>query len=246
MDIAIDQTSQVPLHAQVEKMLRLMIREPIYQKGKLLPPETELAMRLGISRSTLRAGIDKLVYEGLLIRKRGHGTRVVPPGTRTSRLELWESFTREMAAQGVTVQTFCLRYGLRSAPAEVAEAFSIDRGTRIYALERHRGFEGKRVVHFLSWFHPRLNLTGKEDFSRPLYEVLDEACHVYPQYSHERITAVAAGKKLAKALDVAAGAPLLRRERNVTDPGDRPIEFAINHYRTDRFEYTIDIKRGTA
>ncbi|QNN24089.1 GntR family transcriptional regulator [Planctomycetales bacterium ZRK34] len=245
MTLSIDPGHSVPLHAQVESLLRTMIREPAYRKGKLLPPETELAMRLGISRSTLRAGIERLVNEGLLVRKRGHGTRVVPPGTHSSRMESWESFTREMAAQGVAVQTFTTQYELRRAPAVVADAFEIKRNTRIYVLERVRGFEDKRVVHFLSWFHPRLKLTGDEDFARPLYEVLESTCCVRAQHSHECITAVAADDVLAGALEVPVGAPLLKRERRVTDPGDRPIEYAINHYRCDRFEYTIDITRKT-
>ena len=241
MNLAIDPTDSRPLHAQVETLLRAMIREPAYQKGKLLPSETSLALRLGISRSTLRTGFDKLVNEGLLTRKRGQGTRVVPAGTRRSRMEAWESFTREMALQGVTVQTFSSRYGLRRVPGGVADALGIDRGARVWVLERVRGFDDERVVHFRSWFHPRLKLTGQEDFSRPLYEVLQQECHVHATHSHEAITAVAADAKLAAALKVVPGAPLLKRQRRVSDPGDRPIELALNHYRCDRFEYTVDI-----
>jgi GntR family transcriptional regulator len=243
MNLSIDPTRSVPLHAQVESLLRTMIREPVYRNGKLRPPETELAMRLGISRNTLRAGIGRLVQEGLLTRKRGRGTRVAPLGARSSRMESWESFTREMASQGIEVQTFSMRYGLRRAPAAVAEAFGIQRGARVYALQRVRGFDHKPVVHFLSWFHPRLNLTGDEEFSRPLYDVLEQVCHVRAQHSHERITAIAADMAMVEALDVVPGTPLLKRERRVTDPGDRPIEYAVNHYRCDRFEYTVDITR---
>lgn len=243
MKLSVNPASQIPLHRQVEILLRSMIRQPAYRKGKLLPPETELATRLGISRNTLRAGIDKLVYEGLLIRKRGFGTRVVFSGTKTSRMESWVSFSREMAGQGVEVQTFSKRFSLRPAPLFVAEAFGIPHGTRVYAFERVRGFDGKPVVHFMSWFHPRLKMSGDDDLTRPLYDLLEEKYHVRAEHSHERITAVPADKSLAKTLQVTPGTPLLRRERRVTDPGDRPIEHSVNHYLSDKFEYTIDIKR---
>ena len=72
----IDQKSAVPLHAQVRELLRAFIRKPEYQGGALLPDEVTLANRLGVSRGTLRAGIAKLVDEGLLERKAGRGTRV--------------------------------------------------------------------------------------------------------------------------------------------------------------------------
>lgn len=246
MRLSVDPDSQVPLHAQVADLLRSMIRKQEYRNGKLLPAETELAMHLGISRNTLRAGMEKLVSEGLLVRKAGHGTRVAPARARTSRMESWESFTREMAAQGIAVQDFASRYELRRAPAVVLETFALSRGTPVLALERVRGFEDAPVVHFLSWFHPRLGLTGKELFDRPLYDVLEEACAVRPAHSHERITAVSAEKSMAGFLGVTIGMPLLRRERRVTDAGGRLIEFAVNHYRTDRFEYTVDIERTKA
>lgn len=246
MKLSVDPTSSTPLHVQVEALLSSMIRRTAYRDGKLLPPETELAMKLGISRNTVRAGIDKLVNQGLLVRKAGLGTRVVRPEARTSKMESWESFTREMASQGVEVETFSHKFGLRVAPVYVTKAFGQPRNVRLYRLERVRGFDGKPVVHFCSWFHPRLNLEGNEEFSQPLYDVLAIKCHVQPERSQEQITAVAANKTLAMALDVDLDMPLLRRVRLVTDSGERPIEYAVNHYRTDNFEYTVDIKRKGA
>lgn len=243
MNFAVDPGSPVPLHHQVEQVLAALLQRPGYRDGKLLPPETELAMRLGVSRSTLRAGMDKLVTKGLLVRRRGHGTRVAPPSARTSRMESWESFTREMARQGITVETFSCRYRLTAPPGDAVAALATDPRRRVYELERVRGFDGKPVVHFHSWFHPRLNLKGTEDLSLPLYEMLEAACHVRPQHSHERLTAVAANAALSRALRVRPGTPLLRRERRVTDPGGRPVEYAVNHYRSDCFNYLIDIER---
>ncbi len=244
MNLRLDHNSPVPLHAQVEEMLRAMIREPAYRQGKLLPPEEELAKRLGISRSTLRAGINRLVYEGLLVRRRGHGTTVAASDIRTSRMEAWDSFTREMEAQGHKVETFDLKVSRKRASADTRKALELKAGSSVFVLERTKGFGGNPVVHFLSCFHPRLGLTGNEDFTRPLYEVLSDHAHVVPEHSHEILSAVAADRRMAGALRVDEGAPLLRRERHVTDPGKRPVEFAVNHYRSDLFRYTLDIKRS--
>lgn len=67
---AIDHKSPIPLHAQAEQLLRNMISEEEYQNGKVFPNEIELAKVLAISRSTLRQAINKLVFEGLLVRKK--------------------------------------------------------------------------------------------------------------------------------------------------------------------------------
>ena len=63
------------MHKQAESFLRDLISSDEY-KGKMLPNEIELAEQLKISRNTLRQAINKLVSEGLLIRKKGVGTRV--------------------------------------------------------------------------------------------------------------------------------------------------------------------------
>lgn len=244
MKLTLDPRSRAPLHAQVEALIRSLLSEPQYQDGKLLPPEKEIASRLGVSRSTVRAGLDRLVQQGMIVRQAGRGTQVVAEHLRTSRMESWESFTREMAAKGVEVVTFCQQYGWRSATANVAEALGIERGRKVLSLRRVRGFDGKRIVHFRSWFHPCLGLRGDEDFSRPLYDVLAEASCLRPERSQELIAAIAATPSLARALAVASGTPLLERRRRVTDARERPIEYAVNHYVTTDFAYAIDVRRG--
>ena len=70
MKFTIDHKSPVPLHAQVELLLRELIELEEYQNGKVLPSEVEISNRLAISRSTVRQAIKKLVFEGLLVRKK--------------------------------------------------------------------------------------------------------------------------------------------------------------------------------
>lgn len=76
----IDPNSSKPLHLQAEEILRRLIEENDYKNGKLLPSETDMSKQLNISRNTLRQAINKLVIEGLLIRKKGVGTKVAPKG----------------------------------------------------------------------------------------------------------------------------------------------------------------------
>ena len=47
MYVQIDHNSALPLHAQVEQLLRELINEPEYKAGKFLPNEVDLAKRLG-------------------------------------------------------------------------------------------------------------------------------------------------------------------------------------------------------
>ena len=240
--IAIDHKSALPLHLQVEGMLRKLIEQPEYQNGKLLPNEVFIAKRLGISRNTVRQAANKLVHERLLVRKKGVGTKVAK-NTITTRLNKWTSFTHEMDEKGVVFKNYTVKVSFVLPDKEIRQLFNIAEGVKVIKLERLRGLNKGPVVYFISYFHPRIGLTEKEDFSKPLYETLERDHHVTVAVSKEGISAILANKKLAEKLNIEEGDPILFRKRVVCDPGDRPIEYNLGYYRADSFTYTIDIAR---
>jgi GntR family transcriptional regulator len=74
-DFTIDHNSKLPLHVQVEELFRKLIKMEVYKKGALLPKEVDLA-NLWEFQNTIRQATNKLENEGLIIRKKGIGTRV--------------------------------------------------------------------------------------------------------------------------------------------------------------------------
>lgn len=238
----IDHKSVLPLHVQVEEMLRKLIEQPEYQNGKLLPNEVLIAKKLGISRNTVRQATNKLVYERLLVRKKGVGTKVAKNNI-TTKLNKWTSFTHEMDEKGVVFRNYTVKVSSVVPDKEIRQLFNIAEGIKVIRLERLRGLDKGPVVYFISYFHPRVGLTEKEDFSKPLYEKLEKDHHVTVAVSKEGISAILANKKLADKLNIRVGDPILFRKRVVCDPGDRPIEYNLGYYRADSFTYTIDIAR---
>ena len=240
--LSLDHQSPVPLRAQVEALLREMIRQPEYQNGALLPDEVALAAQLGVSRGTVRSGISKLVFEGLLDRKAGVGTRVSNRNIESGIRE-WHSFTREMASKGITVENFRVAYHQSDASKDALQALQLDGARRLWRLDRVRGWGGSPVLHTMSWFHPRLGLKGDESTSQPLYEMIEKSCGVRPHHAREDFLAVSADVQMARQLDVEKGAPLLLRRHTVFDAGNRPFEFAEVRYVSSRFALTLDVRR---
>jgi len=232
----------LPLHAQAEELLRELIQRQEYCDGGLLPDEVSLSRRLGISRNTLRAAIGRLVAEGRLERKAGVGTRAVEPRVK-SGVGAWHSFTREMEAKGIRVETFSIEARMLCFPVEVARSLQIAVGTKVLCVDRVRGWEGQPEVYFRSYLHPRLGLTKESDFHQPLYELIQQQRSIIADQSLEEFTAVAADRRLARLLAVPVRTALLRRERTVLDTGRRPIEFAVVHYRCDRFRLTLRLRQ---
>lgn len=243
MDLTeIDHSSDLPLHVQVEKMLRKMIEKPEYQNGKLLPNEINIGKKLGISRGTVRQATNKLVYEHLLVRKKGVGTRVAKNNIIT-KLNKWTSFSNEMNEKGVPFKNYNIKVSEVLPDKDVQRLFKIKENIKVLKMERLKGPESGPVVHFISYFHPRTGLTVHDDFSKPLYETLEQEHHITAAVSKEGISAILADNKISKMLNVKVGDPILFRKRVVCDPGDRPFEYNLGYYCADRFTYTIDIER---
>ena len=242
MKLSIDHKSAVPLHIQAENLLRELIKDPEYQSGKLLPNEVDLAKILAISRTTLRQAINKLVYEELLIRKKRLGTKVAHPKMSSKSMN-WLSFTQEMHARGIPIKNYELHVSWVYPDEFIANFFDIKTEKKIMKLERLRGNAEEAFVYFVSYFHPRIGLTGDEDFKKPLYEMLEIDHSVVANLSKEEISAKAADKLIAGKLEIDPGSPVLFRKRFVFDQGDRPMEYNLGYYKAESFIYTVESRR---
>lgn len=240
MELKIDHKSKLPLHVQVEELLRELITLPEYQNGSFLPKEVDLANNLGVSRNTIRQATNKLEYEGLLIRKKGVGTKVASPMMSTN-LNMWYSFTKEMESRGIKVVNMYLRLDTVKADEKVATFFNIKEGTPVVKLSKLKGVGNEPIVFFVSYFHPRIVITNEDNLEKPLYQLLNDKFSISVVRSAEHISARKAGD-YAEMLKTNKNEPILFRERFVYDPGDRPIEYNVGYYRSDKFVYSIEIK----
>lgn len=243
MNFKLNTKSPVPLHAQIESYLRSLIKKDEFRNGKrFLPKEVTLAKKLGVSRNTVRQAVNTLVNEDLIERKKGVGTKVVNKKI-TTRLDHWISFTKEMRKQGIEVVNYLVHTSLVVAPEEVYDALSVSKSKKLWRLEKIRGSKQAKYLYSVSYFHPRVGITGDENFRTPLYELLEASHDTIVATSKERISAIKANKELSSILELPMHMPILKRNRLVCDSGDRPVEYNIVYYHTDYFTYDIEIKR---
>ncbi len=238
------QKRDLPLHVQAENILRKLIEEPEYKNGKVLPDEVTLSQQLGISRNTLRQAINKLVYEGLLVRKRRVGTKVVRKGL-VSRMKNWLSFSQEMRLLGIEVRNYELHISYKEPTGEIAAFFGMGEGVRkpCLVLERVRGNTSYPFVYFISYFNPNILFKDDEVFQRPLYEILEHDYGITVNTSKEEIKARLAGADIAKKLNISSEDAILVRKRLVLDVNDVPIEYNLGYYESHSFSYTVESVR---
>lgn len=238
----IDHKSSTPLHMQAEMILRNLIESEEYKNGKLLPSEVELSKQFGIARNTLRQAINTLVYEGILVRKKGVGTKVVRRGIRGG-VKNWMSFSQEMKTLGVEVKNFELHIAEKKVSNDIAKFFGINHMDRCLCLERVRGNKEYPFVYFISYFNPSIGVTPEDDFMMPLYEMLESKYGIQVMNSSEEISAGLAGDFIASKLEISADDPILIRKRLVSDVNGKPVEYNVGYYRADSFTYTIEASR---
>lgn len=103
---------------EVAIFLEQQIRSGELAPGDKLPPERELAVRLGVSRTSVRQAMQELTLKGLTDRKPGRGTVVV---SRESPLEM--SLLSAISAQDRSLREVTdLRQAIETTVAERAAA----------------------------------------------------------------------------------------------------------------------------
>ena len=106
----------MPLYRAVAARLRELIRSDGLGPGQRLPPERELARRLGVSRTSLRQALTAIHVMGLVEIRHGDGVFVLRPGEDI--IPPIDGQTMEQSVQLVAVNE--VREGLESQAARLA------------------------------------------------------------------------------------------------------------------------------
>jgi GntR family transcriptional regulator len=218
-----------PAHAQIESWLDDAVAAGKLGPGDRLPPERELAERLGVSRMTLRHALDSLERRGIVVRHVGRdgGTFVAEP-----KLEL-----AGLAGLSDQLRALGLAAGARVVSAVERDATTAEGelGARVYELVRVRLANGEPValergVYAADAFPGLLD----EQLEGSLYELMRRRRDEVPTRAVERLEPVLADVEDAQALGVAAGSPLLLVERDAYGPSGRLLERSHDLFRGDR------------
>ena len=221
-----------PLYLQLARSLREHISSGGIDPGSALPSERDLSEMAGLSRVTVRKGIEQLVGEGVLLRKQGSGTFVAPRiETAGSKLS---SFSDETRARGEAPGVVWINKTYAQPTEEEAAALQIPATARVARLGRVRlaGGEPLAIEHAII---PATFLPDLESLGDSLYQALDT--HGFrPTAGTQRVRASLATPTEAGILSVRQNSEVLRIERLTQIPDGRFVEFTRSVYRGDRYE----------
>src|SRR2546423_1622557 len=232
-----------PAHAQIEDWLGGASASDRLAVGEGLPPERELAARLGVSRMTLRQALAALEARGLLVRVVGRsgGTFVAEPKLERD-LSGFAGLSDQLRRQGVVAGARVLSAAEVPASEHVAAALDLPAGAPVYRIERVRLANGEPVAIEETSF-PADTFPGliEQRLDGSLYDVMRGRYPELPQRAHEQLEPVLAGAREVEALGVEVGAPLMLVERVAFGASGTPLEHSREHYRGDRTRVVVSI-----
>ncbi|MDP0928949.1 GntR family transcriptional regulator [Paracoccus onubensis] len=230
-----------PLYLQLHRRIAEAIASGRLKPGDSLPPEREMAIQTGLSRVTIRKGIEALVASGQLVQKRGSGTFVAPRVERLEQaLSLLTSFTEDMARRGRQVESHWLMRGLHAPAPEEVMALGLGAGDRVARLERVRISDGVPLAIERASL-PAAILPDPQAIEFSLYGALD-ARGLRPVRAVQRISATNLGPKDADLLGVGTGVAALRIERVSYLGTGQVVEFTRSVYRGDAYDFAVELK----
>lgn len=236
---SVDRGSPIPLWFQVAEHLEHAIVSHVLPQGAYLDNEIAMAERLGVSRPTMRRAMEQLVDRGLVVRRRGIGTRVVQPKVRRP-LEL-TSLYDDLSSGGQAPTTELLRCERVPAGPEVAARLGLDEGTEVVHLERLRSARGEPIARMTNHLPGDVVTFAETDLvGAGLYELLRRSgvrLHSAVQTLGARAATAAEGRLLGEP----KGAALLTMERETTDEQGRVVEYASHLYAASRYSFEIHL-----
>jgi len=234
--------SDIPLYAKISRILKEEIASGLYKVGDLLPSEEELERRFGASRTTIRNALGELEREGLVLRRRGKGTIVQEPKT-AQNMNVISSFTETLREKGVQVGTGIVTIELIPAPPKVLAALGLEKGEKVYLVQRTRLANGVPIAFMTNYLLARVvpGLEGKKEALREvgLYQLLEEEYGLVLKRAVETIEAYLSGPLEADILQIPEKVPLFHTVRITYLEDGTPFEMVISIIRADKYEYKV-------
>lgn len=239
----LDRSSPVPLYYQIAENFKKAIEDGMLQPGDRLDNELDLTEKLGVSRPTVRQAVQRLVEEGLVVRRRGIGTVVQPP--RILRSVALTSLYDDLLATHRHPETAVLGAAEVEAEAEVAGFLGLRPGDMVLSVERLRFADGTPLALMHNYLPAGL-LRGRAE------EVLEKAglygllCAqgVRLHTGQQVIGARQATAREAKLLQAPRGATVLTMHRTTADVSGKPVEYGSHAYLADRYSFQMTLIGG--
>ncbi len=209
--------------------------------GDAIPSERQLSADLHMSRLTVRAALDDLVRDGLLVRRRGSGTFVGEP--KIAQELTMTSFSEDMRRRGMVPANKTLSLVVVQAGAHLGRLLNVSPSEPVVVFKRLRLADRETMA--IETLHVRQSLipglTAEDLEQHSFYELLDDRYGVIMAGGTQTIEPTVTNEEESAALGVPLHSPAFLFERTTrTETGD-VVEYVRSIYRGDRYRLVTEL-----
>lgn len=228
----------------ISQRLHEVLSEIINEKkpGEKLMAEPQLARHLGVSRATLREAMRTFETQGIIHRRQGSGTYVLPasPVIETG-LEVLESIETLAMRSGLQVSMGKLKVDHRPCTVEEAKALDIQVDQAVLQLSRLILTEGRPVAYLIDILPEGIVLPGdlESTFTGSVLDLLMRKGSPLLASSRCEINAVTASVEQAKAFGIQRGDVLLRFTAWLYTNTGQAIDYSYSFFIPGYFRFHV-------
>jgi GntR family transcriptional regulator len=231
--------SRLPLWYQVTESLRARILGRTSEDDLRLPTEARLATEYGVAVSTVRQALAALETDGLITRRRRHGTFIVP-ATSHAPLHVLGTVDTILAQQAGDDVRLLQR---AEVPTPAALAHHFPEVKTLIEFQRLRLNDDTPLSHAENHLRPEhaAKIADADLRTAPMTKLLRDQAALDLARIDNIVEACPAPPHIAELLQIPLAAPVLRSTNVTYDTHGNAVDAALIHYRADRFQYTVSL-----
>jgi len=238
----VERDNTIAYYYQVAETLKGRIESREYPPGGLLPSEKDLSAEFGVSNITIRKAMSLLVEQGLVVRRRGVGTRVLERGDQRISLKITGNFGDWMDSalsrrQKLIIQV--LEMEMVPCPHPVATSLGRDPGSDIWRLKRIRQLKSEPISYYINYAPPELmqGVHARDFKKKNFIEIFQQKSGIVIDRIEQHVEATTADMDVAAVLNIDFGAPLFFITNIYSPAHGGPVEVTHMYFRGDRYIY---------
>lgn len=244
----VNKRSPVPAYNQLMDIIYKRVKEKELQPHEMLPSETELCRLYGISRTTVREALSRLIRDGLLYTIKGKGTFVAEPKLDQIMIKI-PNFYEDMAGRGLKPEVKVIDFRVLRANQPVSEKLMVPPDENVFLIKRLFSADGKPYVlekKFIVCKDCKIlnasdHKTLRDITDHSVFDVLAGKCHLCNDYAYVSIEVTTIRPDESKHLEVPVGTSAFYVDLVAYKNDDMPCGWVSSIYRGDLYRFKTKI-----
>lgn len=210
------------------------IRDGRYKNVDKLPPETELATELGISRTQLRDGLSILEQNGFITRRRGIGTVINRQVVSVlTRIDQEMEFNAMVQQAGYEPEMILLSVDVKTGNQLITDKLQVQLNTPVLTLTKLVTADGRPAIFCIDYvaFSIIKDFSyTREDLSLPVFHFLSKFCNTDVVMDLTEVKPIVADTFLSEMLQIEEGLPLLYLDEVAYNIDNEVVMYCQEYY----------------